>query len=219
MLGITNLAAYLAGVVVIVLLPGPNSLHVLSMAARGGTRAGRFAAAGIALGDTMLMVMTAAGAGAAMRALPAVFTVMKVAGAAYLAWLAVGLLRGAIARLRAGGAATAPAAAAPAVPGPIGWQACLRAMTISLSNPKGYLFCLSFFVQFVDPAYAHPTLTFIALGTILQSFSITYLTILVLAGTRLARWFAGRRRLGAALSAAAALLFVGFGLELIGASM
>ena len=218
MLGITNLAAYLAGVVVIVLLPGPNSLHVLSTAARGGSRAGLFAAAGIALGDTALMVLTAAGAGAALRALPAVFMARKYAGAAYLAWLAVGLLRGALRRLRVGGTAAVPAAPMPAAAS-IGWRSSARAMAISLSNPKGYLFCLSFFVQFVDPGYAHPTLTFVALGAILQSFSIAYLATLVFAGTRLARWFAGRRRLGAALSATAALLFVGFGLQLVGAAM
>ena len=55
MLGVTDLPTYLAGLVLIVLLPGPNSLYVLSVAARRGIRTGYRAAAGVWCGDTVLM--------------------------------------------------------------------------------------------------------------------------------------------------------------------
>ncbi|MEY6569664.1 LysE family transporter, partial [Streptomyces sp. PGLac3x] len=60
MLGVTDLPTYLAGLAVIVLLPGPNSLYVLSVAARRGPRTGYAAAAGVFTGDAILMTLAAA---------------------------------------------------------------------------------------------------------------------------------------------------------------
>ena len=58
MLGITDLPTYLVGLVLIILLPGPNSLYVLSVAARRGVRPGYAAAAGVWTGDAVLMTVT-----------------------------------------------------------------------------------------------------------------------------------------------------------------
>ena len=68
MLGVTDLPTYLAGLVLIVLLPGPNSLYVLSVAARRGVRTGYKAAAGVWCGDTVLMVLSAAGVASLLQA-------------------------------------------------------------------------------------------------------------------------------------------------------
>ena len=87
MFGITDLATYTIGTIFIILLPGPNSLYVLAMAARCGARAGYAATAGIMVGDTLLMVLAAVGVGSLLAAFPKVFTVLKYAGAAYLVWL------------------------------------------------------------------------------------------------------------------------------------
>ncbi|MER6581326.1 LysE family transporter, partial [Nonomuraea sp. NPDC001023] len=94
--GITDIWTYVVGAFFIVLLPGPNSLYVLSFAAQHGVRQGYRAAAGVFLGDTVLMVLAAAGAASLLRATPALFTVVKYAGAAYLAWLGFQMIRGAV---------------------------------------------------------------------------------------------------------------------------
>ena len=60
-LGITDLPTYLVGLVLIILLPGPNSLYVLSVAARRGVRSGYAGAAGVWTGDAVLMTLSAAG--------------------------------------------------------------------------------------------------------------------------------------------------------------
>ncbi|CAM5449672.1 Leucine efflux protein LeuE OS=Stutzerimonas stutzeri OX=316 GN=CXK95_17955 PE=3 SV=1 [Stutzerimonas stutzeri] len=60
-----------------------------------------------------------------------------------------------------------------------------------LSNPKAILFFISFFIQFVDPAYAHPGLSFLALGAVLELISALYLSFLIFTGVRLAAWFVG----------------------------
>lgn len=89
-----------------------------------------------------------------------------------------------------------------------------RALIISLLNPKAILFFISFFVQFVDPDYAHPALSFLALGAWAQLFSITYLSVLIFSGTYLAATLRRRRRLRAGLSAAAGTAFLGFAAKL-----
>ncbi|WP_461030566.1 LysE family transporter, partial [Streptomyces sparsus] len=95
MLGITDLPTYLVGLALIILLPGPNSLYVVSVAARRGVRAGYRAAGGVLCGDTVLMALSAGGVASLLQASPVAFSVVRFAGAGYLTWLAVGLLRAA----------------------------------------------------------------------------------------------------------------------------
>lgn len=213
MLGVTDLPTYLAGLVLIILLPGPNSLYVLSVAARRGVRTGYKAAAGVFTGDAVLMLLTALGAGALLKASPLVFTVVKFLGAGYLAWLAVGMMRGAWALWRTRAARAEAVAEAPAEAGEHE-RPYRRALLISLLNPKAILFLMSFFVQFVDPSYAYPALSFLVLGGLLQTGSFLYLTLLIFGGTRLSAAFRRRKRLSAGATSAAGVLFLGFAAKL-----
>ncbi|MGW1772897.1 leucine efflux protein LeuE [Streptomyces sp. NPDC002104] len=224
MLGVTDLPTYVAGLVLIILLPGPNSLYVLSVAARGDVRQGYRAAAGVFTGDALLMTLAAVGAGALLQTSPIVFGVVKLLGAGYLTWLAVGMLRGAwtmwrTRRERAGADAageSAPEAAAAAAGVKAGEteRPYRRALLISVFNPKAILFLMSFFVQFVDSSYAYPALSFLLLGTLMQIGSFLYLTTLIFGGNRLAAAFRRRKRLAAGASSAAGVLFLGFAAKL-----
>ncbi|AKM29374.1 leucine efflux protein LeuE [Pandoraea faecigallinarum] len=220
-IGIVNLWTYLAGVVVVILLPGPNSLYVLAVAAQRGVRQGYAGACGVFLGDTILMTLSAAGVASLLHAQPALFFVVKYLGAAYLCWMGLNMLRGAIANVRA---ARAPSAAADAGTGaaakPVDADHPFkRALFISLLNPKAILFCVSFFIQFVDPGYAYPAVSFAVLGVIVQTCSFLYLSTLILAGYRLAEHFRQRRRLSAGATGGVGALFVGFGVKLATATL
>ncbi|MFH9722675.1 leucine efflux protein LeuE [Streptomyces sp. NPDC017254] len=212
MLGVTDLPTYLVGLVLIILLPGPNSLYVLSVAARKGTRTGYRAAAGVFTGDAVLMTLAALGAASLLQTTPLLFMIVKYAGAGYLAWMAYGMLRSAREMWRSRGetAAEEPERAQ-AAPGENPYR---RALVISLFNPKAILFLISFFVQFVDPSYAYPALSFLVLGTLLEIGSFLYLTMLIFGGTRLAATFRRRRRLSAGATSAAGALFLGFAAKL-----
>lgn len=219
--GVTDLWTYVVGAFGIILLPGPNSLYVLSVATVRGVRAGYQGAWGVFVGDTILLVCTALGAASLLRTHPALFMVVKYAGAAYLFWVGLNLLRGAIAGLRARAdvlpaPASAPRSAATAAHLQRPFR---RALLISLLNPKAILFLLSFFVQFIDPAYAQPEVPFLILSAILMSFSAAYLTILIFAGARLAQTFSQRKRLSSGLSSLVGGLFVWFGAKLATASL
>ncbi|MFJ3214711.1 leucine efflux protein LeuE [Kitasatospora sp. NPDC086801] len=216
MLGVNDLATYVLGALVIVLLPGPNSLYVLSVAARKGIRTGYQAAAGVFVGDLTLISLTSLGAASLLKANPAVFAVVKLGGAAYLLWIGYGMLRAARQLWRERRTADDPgnpAATAEPAPEPVE-RPFRRALVISLLNPKAILFLLSFFTQFVDPAYGQPVLSFGLLGGVLQTFSVLYLSLLIFAGTTLAAAFRRRRRLSATLTSGVAVLFAGFAAKL-----
>jgi leucine efflux protein len=212
MFGVIDLPTYLAGLILIVLLPGPNSLYVLSVAARRGVRAGYTAAAGVWCGDTVLMTLSAAGVASLLQGNALLFGIVKYAGAGYLSWLAIGMLRSAwqmwrTRRERAGEDTAEPAGAADERP-------FRRALVVSLLNPKAILFFVAFFVQFVDPDYAYPALSFVVLGAFAQLASGLYLSALIFGGTRLAAAFRRRKRLSATATSAAGALFLGFAVKL-----
>lgn len=217
--GITDLSTYVIGAFLIILLPGPNSLYVLSSAAQHGVRHGYRAAAGVFVGDTVLMALAAAGAASLLRSSPVLFTIVKYAGAGYLAWIGFQMLRGAWRAWRsrpdtAESVAAAEAVAPGRLPNPF-----RKALTISLLNPKAILFFVSFFIQFVDPGYGTPVLSFLILGTIIQIFSLLYLTGLIFGGTFLAAQFRARRKLSAGLTSGVGALFLGFGAKLATTSL
>ncbi|MET9505801.1 leucine efflux protein LeuE [Streptomyces sp. NPDC006622] len=211
MFGVHDLPTYLAGLVLIVLLPGPNSLYVLSVAARRGVRAGYTAAAGVWCGDAALMTLSAAGVASLLQGNAVLFGIVKYAGAGYLTWLAVGMLRAAWGMWRSRRDRVTPSLRSAAVADERPFR---RALVVSLFNPKAILFFVAFFVQFVDPGYAYPALSFVILGTFAQLASVLYLSALIFGGTRLAAAFRRRKRLAAGATSAAGALFLGFALKL-----
>ncbi|MGY0232432.1 leucine efflux protein LeuE [Longispora urticae] len=243
MFGVTDLWTYVLGAFLIILLPGPNSLYVLATAARHGIRAGYRGAAGVFVGDTVLMVLSAAGVASLLQAYPAAFMAVKYAGAAYLAYMGLRMVVGAVRSWRApadaagsaavgsdavarsdagtGAVAASGSDAAGGVGEPVGGahRPFRRALTVSLLNPKAILFFVSFFIQFVDPTYAHPALSFVVLGAIVQVFSLAYLSTLIFGGVLLAAQFRRRRRLSALLATGAGALFLGFSAKLATASL
>ena len=218
--GVTDLWTYVMGAFGIILLPGPNSLYVLSVATARGVRAGFQGAYGVFVGDTILLLCTALGAASLLRTHPAAFMVVKYAGAAYLFWGGLNLLWGALKGLRGQADAVQVTADASTTATAVQMQKPFkRALVISLLNPKAILFLLSFFVQFIDPAYAQPEVPFLILSAILMTFSALYLTALIFTGARLAQAFRQRQRLSSGLSSLVGGLFVWFGTKLATASL
>lgn len=74
-------------------------------------------------------------------------------------------------------------------------------------------------MQFVDPNYAYPAITFSVLALVLQILSMSYLTILIFAGAKLAAYFSGRYKITAACVSAVGILFCGFGLKLASSTL
>lgn len=212
MYGITDLTAYILGTIAIILLPGPNSLYCLSVAAAQGIGKGYRAIAGIFVGDGILILVTVFGAGSLLKLYPSLFNAIKLIGGLYLMYLGVKLLIGAYHTFSQ---RMILAQATPKLTIPATHQNYFyRAMLLSLTNPKAILFFLSFFVQFVDPSYEHPLLSFLLLAVILQCISFAYLSVLAFAGQGLARRFNRHPVLIVLSMSLVGLLFIGFAIKL-----
>ena len=182
----------------------------MSVASRFGIKAGYKGALGVYTGDMILIILTALGAASLLHAFPWLFILLKVVGATYLSYLGIKLLIAAYHTFKA-----------VKTPEKVEEKQSLEqvkpfstALTISILNPKAILFYLSFFVQFVNPAYTYPAITFTALAIILQIISMSYLTILIFSGAKLASYFSNRFKLTAICVASVGVLFCGFGLKL-----
>jgi leucine efflux protein len=213
--GVTDIWTYVIGAFGIILLPGPNSLFILSVATARGVKAGYQGAFGVFLGDVVLLALTALGAAGLLHTYPALFIFVKYAGAAYLTWVGLNLVWAAIRKWRL---TDTPEEMASIVPAHLR-HPFKRALLISVLNPKAILFLLSFFVQFIDPSYPNPAIPFLILSAIVMTFSALYLSVLIFMGATLAQGFRSRKNLSASLSSAVGALFVWFGLKLANASL
>lgn len=217
MFGITDVVTYILGTIFIVILPGPNSLYVMSIASRFGIKIGYIGAFGVFTGDLILILCTVLGAASLLHAFPWLFVILKVVGATYLSYLGIRLLIASVKTWRS----TPQTIQSDAVSSTTTEQfhPFRTALTISLLNPKAILFYLSFFVQFVDPDYPYPALSFAALSVILQIISMSYLTILIFSGVKLATFFNTRYKVAAGCVAAVGLLFCAFSIKLAVSTM
>lgn len=214
--GITDLTTFIIGTILIVILPGPNSLYVMSLASRYGIKVGYIGAFGVYTGDMILILLTALGAASLLHAFPWLFILLKIIGALYLSYLGIKLFKAAYQTWHA---VQQPEQLDNQQLDVTALKPFKTALTISILNPKAILFYLSFFVQFVDPNYPYPAISFTALALVLQIISMSYLTLLIFSGAKLATYFSHRYKFTACCVATVGLLFCGFGLKLATSTM
>jgi threonine/homoserine/homoserine lactone efflux protein len=180
-LGIRDPWLFAATVFVLNATPGVDMMLTLARTLQFGVRAGLASALGACAGCVLHTLAAAFGLAALMVASSAAFTVVKWAGAAYLAWLAFGMARAA---WRGDAAAVSPAAiAAPSS------RALFRqgALTNAL-NPKVALFYLALLPQFIDADAPHKTVAFLVLGAWSIVQGAVFLVAFVLLVAPLRRW-------------------------------
>jgi threonine/homoserine/homoserine lactone efflux protein len=158
-------------VLAVVVLPGMDMAFVLGSALAGGRRVGLAAVGGLVAGGACHVVIAATGIAAVLALLPAAFNALLLGGAAYVAWLGVGLLR-------SSGALDVDAPEL--VRTPLG--AFGRAALTNLLNPKAYVFMFSVFPQFLRPARGPLAVQAAVLGLIIAiTQAAVYGTVALLA--------------------------------------
>lgn len=156
-LGIHDLPLFVVSGLLLNVMPGPDSLLIMTRSASQGWRAGSAAALGIGTGTFVHIVAAALGLSAILATSAAAFTVVKLVGAAYILYLAAGMLFS----RRSGGDAQLPALA----PLPYG-RIYAQGILTNVLNPKVALFFLAFVPQFIDAHAPHKALAFLVLGAI-----------------------------------------------------
>jgi len=157
MLGIHHLALFVVSGLLLNIMPGPDSLLIMTRSATQGWRAGSAAALGIGTGTFVHIVGAALGLSAILATSAAAFTVVKLAGAAYILYLAAGML---LSKRSAG-------AAVPLKIAPLPYRRIYaQGILTNVLNPKVALFFLAFVPQFIAANAPHKALAFLILGAI-----------------------------------------------------
>ena len=151
---------FLIATVILLATPGPTILLVVSYALAQGRSVALAVVGGVILGDLLAMSATLLGLGVVLTASASLFTILKWAGAAYLAWMGWRMIRSA-------GTATAELAD---VAGKSKGTAFRDSAIVTLLNPKSIGFFVAFVPQFIDPAtpfipqFTVMIVTFVGLG-------------------------------------------------------
>jgi threonine/homoserine/homoserine lactone efflux protein len=169
------LAAFVLASVVLGITPGPDMTFFLSKTIAQSRLAGFAALGGVSLGVTVHSVLVAAGLSVLLAASATAFTVLKVAGAAYLAWLAIDAIRhGSSLSLLPGGRRE-------------GLRAIfLKGLFINLLNPKVIIFFVTFLPQFVSAGDPHVPRKLLFLGLTFMAVNIPVCAGFILAADRIA---------------------------------
>ena len=154
MIAATRFALFLSAAAVLALTPGPGILYVLGRTLHGGRRDGIRSALGTFVGGTVHVLAAALGLSVILMTSATAFKIVRFAGASYLIYLGISMIRHRRATLTAWNQEQGSQ------------RSFLQGIATEVLNPKTALFFLSFIPQFVSPAQGHMILQFLILGTI-----------------------------------------------------
>ncbi|MBK6360083.1 MAG: LysE family transporter [Comamonadaceae bacterium] len=200
MFGISDYGAFVAAMIVFLLIPGPGNLALITSTSKGGVSGGMGATLGVIAGDQVLMWMAVAGVAALLATYPTAFAAVQWLGAAYLAWLGFKML-------------VAKPGSAPVLhikPSHYFQQA----FAITLLNPKAIVFYMAFFPLFVDPARHQGLLTFGVMAATIAALAFLYGLVVVLLTHFLAERLRASPVIGRILEKIAGVFLIAFGVKL-----
>jgi threonine/homoserine/homoserine lactone efflux protein len=200
-----TLVAFATLTIVVAYFPGPALLYTAAQTISHGRRAGFMAMLGIHLGCYLHVFAAAFGLSAVFKHVPELYVAVKLAGAFYLVWLGIGMIRAKLAQ------GDAPATSPKTVK-----RALVDSFIVEVLNPKVALFFIALLPQFVDPAGSLPVWAqFLILGTIVNfAFSSADLVTVLgasavvktmkqtKAGFAFGRWLGGSMMIGLGLKLA-----------------
>ena len=200
MFGIADYGAFVAAIIVFLLIPGPGNLALVTSTGKGGIKGGLAATLGVIAGDQVLMWLAVAGLAALLAAYPTAFHAVQWLGAVYLGWLGLKMLR--------------------AKPGdaPIlhirPRQFFRQALFITLLNPKAIVFYMAFFPLFVDPARHQGLTTFAVMALTIAALTFLYGLTATLLTHFLAERLRANPRVKTTLEKLAGVFLIAFGIKL-----
>ena len=172
MIRLESWLAFGAASAVLLIIPGPTILTVISYSVTQGRRAAMPLVAAVALGDSTALTVSLLGLGRVLAASAVAFTTIKTLGGAYLLWLGARMIRA--------GLRTRTMASAPMSPPIPRHRLFLNTYAVTATNPKGIIFYMAFLPQFLDttsPGTAQMVVlaaTFVTLAIINATFYVTF---------------------------------------------
>ena len=205
MVSLDQVAAFAAAALVLIVIPGPGVLFVIGRALAHGRRTALLSVAGHAAGNWVVAVCIALGVGTVVERSAAVFTAVRLAGAAYLVWLGIQAFRH-----RNSLAEVLDSAAVPR--GDV--RAAREGLVVGVTNPKAVILFAAVLPQFVDRPAGHVPVQMLILSAIVIMIGLVSDSCWGLAASIVRSWFArSPRRLGL-VGGAGGLAMIGLGLTL-----
>ncbi|WP_291917604.1 LysE family transporter [Limnohabitans sp.] len=201
MFGISDYGAFAAAFVLLLFLPGPGNLALISSASKGGLAGGLASVLGLLLGDQILLWLTVAGVAALLKTYPPLFMALQWAGAAYLVWLGGKMLL----------AKPGEGPGLQITPG----HYFRETLLITLLNPKAIMFYLAFFPQFIDPVHHQGWVTFAVMAVTIALLGFVYCWGVVWVTHSMAERIRAHPKWTSWLQKLAGVCLIGFGLRMV----
>ncbi|MFE6863018.1 LysE family translocator [Nocardia sp. NPDC057668] len=182
MIGTAAVLGVAAAALTMVLTPGPNMMYLVSRTVSQGRRAGFVSLAGVAVGFAVYLAAATAGITAVFAVVPGLYLALKLAGAAYLGWLAWKTLR-------PGGVSAFAPAELPADPAR---RLFTMGLVTNLLNPKIAIMYMALIPQFVVPAAGSVWLQSLSLGAVQIAVALTVNALIVVSAGAVATFLGGR---------------------------
>jgi leucine efflux protein len=201
MFGISDFGAFVAAFVLLLFLPGPGNLAIITSTGKGGVAGGVASVFGLLVGDQILLWLTVAGVSAILSATPLLFHALQWLGAGYLAWLGYKML-------------TAKPGDKPTInikPG----HYFRQSMVITVFNPKAIMFYVAFFPQFIDPVHHQGMLTFGVMAATVWVLGFLYCISVVFITHTMAERIRANPKVTGFLQKLAGVFLIGFGFKLV----
>jgi threonine/homoserine/homoserine lactone efflux protein len=200
MFGVADYWAFVVAVVVFLAIPGVGNLTIITSTTKGRVVGGLAATLGVIVGDQVLMWLAVAGVAAILTANPALFGFVQYAGAIYLAWLGILMMRA-----REGDAPVLDLQPR---------RFFRQAMLITLLNPKAIVFYMAFFPLFVDPARHQGLVTFGMMALTIAALTFLYCVIVISITHFAADRMRASPKVAVWLNRVAGAMLLGFGVKL-----
>ncbi len=204
---VSSLAAFAAVSFAIIIIPGPSVMFVVGRALSLGRRAALVTVAGNAVGFYAQVALVALGLGTVVERSVAVFTAIKLVGAAYLVWVGIQ----AIIHRRANARSAVSVEGVDVV---AHRSLFVDGFVVGVANPKTIVFFAAILPQFVEIGGAPAGVQMLALGVIFAVIALASDSVWGLAAGTARQWFVGSPRRLEAVGAAGGVAIVGLGVRL-----
>ncbi|MGP4952657.1 LysE family translocator, partial [Psychrobacter sp. T6-1] len=182
MFGIDNYLGFVLAAILLNVTPGIDTMYIITRSVSQGKKAGLYSVLGIVSGILVHTVLAALGLSIILAKSPLAFTIVKYIGASYLCYLGFKML---MSKSSAVIADNLPNNKSNAQAKSLDYaQIYKQGVLTNTFNPKVALFFLAFFPQFIDPSYAHSTLSFLVLGLTFALTGLIWCVCLALLASR-----------------------------------
>ena len=204
MIPIDVLGTYFLACLVLAIAPGPDNIFVLTQSALQGKKAGLLVVLGLCTGLLFHTSAVALGVAVIFKTSELAFTLLKVAGAVYLLYLAWGAFRSGAAAIQGHGNTILR-----------NGQLYRRGIFMNVTNPKVSIFFLAFLPQFADPSRGSLTFQMLILGFVFILSAVLVLGAIALAAGSLGEWLSRSANVQRWINRLAGTVFVGLAVKLL----